>query len=380
MRTIVLIVLLILPASIVFAEMQTDPFGFSEDDYSSWGIIDAPYPYTGMDAEGNEIGYGCFPVGNGLVFAHLGVDGDFNTLRGVTGPGYQPRDDEGKAVYWQEGEWPEMRVSLGYAPILISAINCWDKAAFTTQSVQQVRGAAIVRTVQRSEKHGVLYSLTYAVPGHPIVMREFIWVPAKRLKHCVEYNVCSTIHLELPAAELIWPGQVGSEEEHTSYALLTQDQFRWLLVPASGELRELGSFLAQGPLLGKENEVMLRGKTGTWNGRLVACFSLALIFYSEEDGLPDFDVAAMFYPVKGALGAYGRGFIDPTVTPSIDEYQPEYRRLTRDYWQAWSSQNMSFDTGDTRLDDMMTQLLADYEAAGGTVIDADAGAVDLSQD
>ena len=57
-----------------------DPFGFHESDYSSWGIVDAPYPYD-LPAE-----Y-CFPIGNGAVSATLGRDGDFNTLTSIGGLG-----------------------------------------------------------------------------------------------------------------------------------------------------------------------------------------------------------------------------------------------------------------------------------------------------
>ena len=77
------ITLLILVLTGIARAQELDPFGFSEDQYSSWGIVDAPYPFEGYDSEGNYIDYGCFPVGNGLVFGHLGVDADFNTLRTV---------------------------------------------------------------------------------------------------------------------------------------------------------------------------------------------------------------------------------------------------------------------------------------------------------
>src|SRR5512138_84180 len=74
-----------------------DPFGFRESDYSTWGIVDAPYPYNSAAAppagSGRQNAQGCFPVGNGIVFATLGLDGDFNTLTNIIGPGYQTRDE-----------------------------------------------------------------------------------------------------------------------------------------------------------------------------------------------------------------------------------------------------------------------------------------------
>lgn len=70
-------------ARVASAAPTVDPFGFTEEEYSSFGIKDAPYPYSGR--------HGCYPVGNGVIFGHLGVAEDFALLRGLTGPGYQTR-------------------------------------------------------------------------------------------------------------------------------------------------------------------------------------------------------------------------------------------------------------------------------------------------
>ncbi len=121
-----------------------DPFGFRESEYSAWGIVDADYPYTGR--------VGCFPVGNGVIFATLGVDPDFNQLGSLTGPGYQTRDDCGAASYWQEGNWPAMPVYLVrvHAGRGAAAGYAIERVAWQRQSIQQLRGAAMVRTIQRN--------------------------------------------------------------------------------------------------------------------------------------------------------------------------------------------------------------------------------------
>lgn len=301
MRIVVLIALLILPASIVFAEVQTDPFGFREEDYSSWGITDAPYPFTGVDADGTEIGYGCFPMGNGFVFAHLGVDGDFNTLRGITGSGYQTRDDDGKAVWWQEGDWPDLDIQIlcreGYPANLKAGyeaiISTMEPLVPTQQSITAVRGAAMVRTIQRTSQ-GTLYCLTYAVPGLSLVIREYVLESSL-------YRPMLVGLLENPLAEATTEG-----------ALIYKSKMV-LTVVGNPALTNDGSYAAFGSY----------GDGGAW-------LHLAITTGSTCDK-----------PLEISLDR-----------ESIEEY----RQLTRDYWQAWSSQNLSFSTGDPRLDDMMIQL------------------------
>ena len=73
-----------------------DPFGFDEGDYSLWGITGAPYP-TDPAQEATSNGCGCFPAGNGLVFAHLGTGGDFTALR----QGLDDRDPDQDNHSWQ---------------------------------------------------------------------------------------------------------------------------------------------------------------------------------------------------------------------------------------------------------------------------------------
>lgn len=323
MRIMVLIVLLLLPASMVFADVQTDPFGFSEDDYSSWGIIDAPYPFTGVDAEGNKIGYGCFPVGNGQVFAHLGVDGDFNTLRGITGPSYQTRDDDGKAVWWQEGDWLTLRFDLllpAPGAAMAPGIRYSDghqTPEWRTQSVQTIRGCPMVR-VWQSNGTDELYSLTYAIPFENTIVREFALVGS------TDSLGSSSIRIPLSA-------EIDAQENNYAYA--------------SGPKR----FVISGSYLEKH---------GDWTARIYAvedswqtkpCFRFYVIFeFYELGNWPVSWVAERhFNAEEDRVDTTPKGRLDLLV---------KYRDFTRKYWKSWSSQNMSFDTGDPRLDDMMAQL------------------------
>ncbi len=275
-----------------------DPFGFSEDDYSSWGITDAVYPYDPA-AAGKPNGYGCFPVGNGLVFAHLGVDSDFNTLRGIVGPGYQTRNDAGGAEYWQAGEWPDLRVvtdrwrewQQGQPP------SALEQVAILSQSIQQLRGAAMVRTVQRSTA-GTLYSLAYAVPGLPVIIREFAFAPAADGKQLL-------IQLELSDA---------TAEVDGNDLVVSQNGSR-LTVQCSRLLAVEGRYLLQ------------------WDGPGVdgvrRC-AIACIVNRDDEPRPALDLGA--------------------------ECVAQYRAQTLGWWSEWSSHTQRFDTGDPRLDDLMLQL------------------------
>lgn len=134
LRACLIAFLMLLPGWAFAAEL--DPFGFSEEDYSSWRIIDAPYPYDPA-ALGEPNNYGCFPVGNGQVFAYLGVDGDFNTLRGITGPGdgvgyYGEIEDSTAEVQFEDGRylihWKipwESLPYLGYEPGRLVGFTCF---------------------------------------------------------------------------------------------------------------------------------------------------------------------------------------------------------------------------------------------------------------
>jgi len=290
--------------------VEVDPFGFRAEDYSSWGIVDAPYPFEGYDKEGNHIGHGCFPVGNGLVFAHLGVNGDFNTLRGITGPGYQTRDEEGKAVWWQAGEWPDMRPRF----ILIKAIKgeiyvpqIEDADKWKTQSIQVLKGMPIVRIIQRSD-HLSLYSLTYALPGFPAIVREYCLVG------------------DLP--EGYWPGM-----DTTVPNLICDEHGDWAKSgKAYMHLSEVGNpqwkrLLAEGD----------RPESGQ---------AISRMFEIDELSVPAWYSASIYVfnkdqDERGIPGAPGT---------------PDLRTRTYDFWQSWSAKSRQFDTGDKRLDDMLTQI------------------------
>ncbi|MCH7471674.1 hypothetical protein IIA79_01790, partial [bacterium] len=302
---------------------NADPFGFFEEDYSSWGLVDAPYPYDESVARPSrpraarmagetpapptlakdDLRYGCFPVGNGLVFAHLGVDDDFNTLRGITGPGYQTRTDDGAVTYWREGNWPdqplELAFTLGDGDVEVLQYT------WTTQSIQQLRGAAMVRTIQRSP--GVdLYTLTYAVPGKPIVIRETALFPKGGGK-------AGDWLLRLsPAGELV--------EDHKD-------------IIAQGSKRLIGLSLYPNPkgyprLIHADGAVYQRA------------------FQDDQDARPCVRFAI-------AYGVYSDNQKPPTLA-GVDV--DELRRSVYAYWQTWSSRNQKFDTGDPRLDDLMAQL------------------------
>jgi len=146
-------------ASNLLAQEATlvNPFNLDENDFSLWRIENADYPFQGEK--------GCFPVGNGIVFAHLGVDSDFNTLGGVTGPGYQTRGADGSPVYWQDGDWGALQIKL-----LVSG----EKAVvWKTQSIKRIRGAPIVYVSQVSDE-AEIHSLTYCPPNQPVIAREFV--------------------------------------------------------------------------------------------------------------------------------------------------------------------------------------------------------------
>ncbi|MCB1215977.1 hypothetical protein KDL44_01190 [bacterium] len=149
----------------------------SDADFSSWGMRDVAYPFE--PGQGGYPDYGCFPLGNGYVFCHLGVDGDFSLLRGLTGPGYQTRGDNGDWQVWQEGNWPDIALSFkatapkgSFNPVF----HLGDK--WKTQCIEQVRGAAIVR-VRQTADFGELTILQYAVPDMPVLVREYRFVPVE---------------------------------------------------------------------------------------------------------------------------------------------------------------------------------------------------------
>src|SRR5690606_12995848 len=115
MRTVTRALLGLLTASAtiigLMAAAQASMFDLVTDaDYSQWGMRDVAFPFE--PGAGDFADYGCFPLGNGYVFGHLGVNADFSLLRGLTGPGYQTRGDNGDWQVWLEGNWPDIALSF----------------------------------------------------------------------------------------------------------------------------------------------------------------------------------------------------------------------------------------------------------------------------
>jgi len=317
LRVALIIAILLLPGWAYAAEL--DPFGFSEDDYSSWGIVDAPYPYDPAEL-GQPNGYGCFPVGNGQVFAYLGVDGDFNTLRGITGPGYQTRDDNGNAVYWEEGEWPDQTFELwrmDTEPNIVDgeqqgSTTRYTPLEWTAQSTQPVRGTAMVRT-RLAGPEGELYCLTYAVAGRPGIAREFAFIPGEAADEAAHYAISTP-----PGSEIV-----------SQY-----DAKQWFGYDGS---------LA----LSAQHTVHGAGKQFYMFSRDARSISRCNLMYQFRDhGSPAF---MRELHEKGFVGG------DPGLEVHED-YIKEYRATTAHYWQSWSAESLHFDTGDPRLDDLMIQL------------------------
>ncbi|MBN2082214.1 hypothetical protein JW859_08400 [bacterium] len=305
----------------VMAFAQVDPFGFNEDDYSSWGIVDAPYPYEGYDAGGNWQGFGCFPVGNGLVFAHLGVDGDFNTLKGITGPGYQAHDDAGHAEWWKEGDWPGLKVkpvelnsATGQTGDLRFAPVEWEN-----QSIQVLRGTAMVRTIQRAGDL-TLYCMTYAVPNAPILTRYYLLAG------------------EQP------DNPIGLAVDRTDCVFDPTGLFI-----ASGErlMEVMGSTTVEQS--NRKHQTVLTGNKSENNGTPYKEWFISFrLFQPDQVYQPDSqcqEISDGFYRYSNELNSI-----------------PNNPESTYDYWKSWSAQNRQFDTGDRRLDDLMTQLPVIIEA------------------
>ncbi len=182
------------------------PFGLQEDDFSLWRIEDAKYPYLGEK--------GCFPVGNGIVFAYLGVAEDFNTLLGNTGPGYQIRSQDGTPAYWAESEWGEMKLQF--------LINGVSSIKWQTQSIKRIRGTPIVYVKQFSDLVE-LHSLTSSPPLKPLIVREYV-LRGGRFARGVKVAVVPSLNKDF------------SRLEDASY-VIEQNEKR-LIISASSELRK----------------------------------------------------------------------------------------------------------------------------------------------
>lgn len=309
-----------------------DPFGFHESDYSTWGIVDAPYPYDPAApppaGSGRVNAQGCFPVGNGIVFAALGLDGDFNTLTNLCGPGYQTRDEKGEPVYWQAGAWPEIRVQLVRAPTeqqlfpnavppdpLAIRTAPWEGQAtdfmaradgsfeFETlpawqrQSIRQLRGAAIVRTVQQNSEY-TLYCLTYAVPDEGRLVREF----AVR-------------------------------------GPLKAERLALRVMPARPFLGDDRPYLRCG-----DKRLIITGAGSAGYPRD------GFVYISGE---PEPDATGVLWRIAQSIMLTETNDELPALGHTVD---PQLRQQTYDYWQKWSSHNLKFATGDQRLDDLMAQV------------------------
>lgn len=262
--------------------LEMDVFGFSVDEYSSWAILDADFP--------NDGDRGAFAVGNGIVFAYLGVHGDFNVMKGVTGPGYQPRTKDGKPIYWVEDEWGEQAISLFKAGR--SKLN-WRK-----QSIKRLRGIPIVHVEQKSNE-GVLHSLTFAPPGQNLIVRMFILRGgklARALKCAVVPNPNDLSHWKrLPDG---------------SYEVARNGKKMVVLALGNLRIREDGGWWI---------DAVSRGQT----------VSFTIIYEFIREGKPS-----------------RKNLVVPQSL--LDQ--------TLQYWRKWNEDNITFETPNKRLNDLMNEL------------------------
>ena len=297
----------IYPAECTEPAHGVDPFGFRESDYSAWGIVNADYPYTGR--------VGCFPVGNGVIFATLGVDPDFNQLGSLTGPGYQTRDDAGGVQYWQEGNWPKMPVKLMQVapPGAQGEQYAFAPVQWQTQSIQQLRGAAMVRTIQRNDKLA-LYCMTYAVPETCILQREYILLGAQPGE---------TYGLSIDRTRAVYD-ELGEQMQGESRLVVFSDAPRYQD--------------------DQQGLTVIQAAASTFNDGAAVSFSVSYhAFKAAEIYVPD---------EQGGLGL-GDAFLEHFSYLVGDEVSPQRCYA---YWRDWSSFNLRFNTGDARLDDLMAQV------------------------
>ena len=285
-----LIVALVLGASTPFLSFgangaedgdAADAFGYRATDYSLMALVDVPCPFAGRK--------GCYPVGNGLVFAHLGVGGDFNGLRGITGPSYQTRDEKGNPLYWADGEWPALGATLHSG----SQALRWSR-----QSIQRIRGVPMVKVEQESGR-AELSSLTYAVAGDAVIIREFV-LKAGEFQRPMKLS----LDVGLPLEKTAWRDDGTAELVHGD---------KRLLVSLLGAVR--------------------RNETGGWWLPLLPSggelrFALVLRFFSVGE-----------HPPVVAADAI-----------------PSLRQRTLDWWREWSESNIQFESPDAKFNDLMNEL------------------------
>jgi hypothetical protein len=297
----------IYPAECTEPAHGVDPFGFREGDYSAWGIVDADYPYTGR--------VGCFPVGNGVIFATLGVDPNFNALTSLTGPGYQTRDDAGGVQYWQAGNWPPMPVKLVRVtpPGAQGEQYAFAPVEWQTQSIQQLRGAAMVRTIQHNEKL-TLCCLTYAIPESCVLQREYVLLGAQPGE---------TYGLSIDRTLAVYD-ELGEQMQGENRLVVFSDAPRYQD--------------------DRQGLTVIQGVASAFSGGAALSFSV---------GYHAFKAAEIYVPdEQGGLGL-GDAFLEHFSYLVGDEVSPQ---RCYDYWREWSSHNLRFDTGDARLDDLMLQV------------------------
>lgn len=335
MRYAALLLALIVLPGLAYGAEGLDPFGFYEGDYSSWGITDAPYPYDPA-AVSRENGQGCFPVGNGVIFATLGVEPDFNTLSSLTGPGYQTRDENGGVQYWQKGDWPAMTARL-------VRVTRWDEkrqpAAFEpiewkSQSIQVLRGTAMVRTILRNDDL-TLYGMTFAcwhAPDPPHYPK-----PLPGAGTLARWFVLKEEALKDPAAAANYFLQLtGTGEEWQTYRLQPDS---------------LGVSLPRNWVVARHGSKRLATTAGWMKPNPTGAVLVP----------PDRASAGMYYVVQTiAYPADGNGWIEGAseITPeqAFLSSEPLNPDSTRNKWLDWSWHNLQFSTGDKRKDDLMAQL------------------------
>lgn len=121
-------------------------------DQSSWAQ-DTRYEGSRLDKSRR----GVYPVGNGKVFAYVGLGARANTLQGITGPSYQTSE-----VLANKGHFGEVTFEL---------VHGEETVELPLQRVRRVRGANFVITEDASPQGLALRTVTFAPPEQTSLVR-----------------------------------------------------------------------------------------------------------------------------------------------------------------------------------------------------------------